>query len=196
MSRLFSLSTREEPAESRVLQIDGEAAAPVFEALSSETARAITAAIYEEPRTASELADSVDTSLQNVQYHLGKLETAGVVTDVGTAHAESGNQMTLYGPAHDPLVIAAQSPEGGVSREVLKDVLGIVGIVGVLSVFAQWIVQQVRVGDGEVSGPTAGPAQQPAGEVLWGLPPGLVVFVVGVMLVAAWAWYRHRYQPT
>lgn len=190
MSRIFSFSTRENPAEEQLIEIGDDAADPVCEALASDTARDVTAAIYQEPRTASELADYVDTSLQNVQYHIGKLETAGIIMDVGTAHAESGNQMTLYGPTHDPLVLVAQSSETKpMSSEQLKDVLGVVGIIGVLSLLAQWIVTRIRATTVEVTFTGPGPEMnQP--DPLWGLPAGLVVFAVGLILVAGWTWYR------
>lgn len=70
-------STRPEPDEgSRIVEIDDQAAGEVFEALSSDTTREVLTAIYDNPGTASEIADVVDTSLQNAKYHLTKLREA------------------------------------------------------------------------------------------------------------------------
>ncbi|MGM0716118.1 MAG: ArsR/SmtB family transcription factor [Halobacteriota archaeon] len=80
-------------------------------ALSSETARRILATLHEEPAPPGELADRVDTSLQNAQYHLAKLEDAGAIEVVGTAYSEKGREMSIYGPADSPLVIFAGEKE-------------------------------------------------------------------------------------
>jgi len=35
--------------------------------------------LYEEPQTASDIAKSLDMSVQNAKYHLDKLEEAGLI---------------------------------------------------------------------------------------------------------------------
>lgn len=82
-------------------------AGDVVSALTSETARELVARIYDEPGTASDLAEDLGTSLQNAQYHLDRLEAAEVVEVVGTWYSKRGTEMDVYGPSNEPLVIVA-----------------------------------------------------------------------------------------
>ena len=95
----------------RVVDLDSEAADDLMAALSSSTARRILAALHEDPAPPAALADRVDTSLQNAQYHLEQLEDAGAIEVVGTAYSEKGREMSVYGPADSPLVIFAGEQE-------------------------------------------------------------------------------------
>jgi DNA-binding transcriptional ArsR family regulator len=94
-----------EEVSSEAVSLDD--AGDVVNALTSETARRLVDRIYTEPGTTSDLAAAVDTSLQNAQYHLDRLEAAGVVEVVGTWYSERGNDMDVYGPSNEPLVIVA-----------------------------------------------------------------------------------------
>ncbi|WP_435095877.1 ArsR/SmtB family transcription factor [Halarchaeum sp. P4] len=125
---------------SRLLGIDEEAADEVFDALSSRTARAILAAVYEEPRPASDLADAADTSLQNTRYHLDSLRDAGLVTVADTWYSERGTEMKVYAPANDSVVVMAGDEETTRSAfDALKRFLGSVGAIG----FGALVVQAV-----------------------------------------------------
>lgn len=94
------------PDEARVVSL-GRGAEAVVEALRSETARNVLAALYEEPTVASALADRVGTSAQNVHYHLTNLRDADLVEVVDTWYSSKGVEMDVYAPAGDPLVLAA-----------------------------------------------------------------------------------------
>lgn len=85
--------------------VDFEDADTIFEALASETARTIVGCLAEEPTTPSILAERVDTSVQNVTYHLRRLTDAGLVETVGTRYSDRGVEMDVYAPASDPVVI-------------------------------------------------------------------------------------------
>lgn len=119
----------------RLVNIDDEETADeVFAALSSETARNILSELYEEPTTASEVAESVDTSLQNARYHLDKLQAAGLVTEVDTWYSSRGTEMTVYAPTNDPLVVTAGGREhAAVLRNAVKRLMGAIGILGLAS---------------------------------------------------------------
>jgi DNA-binding transcriptional ArsR family regulator len=95
----------------RVVGLDSEEADDLMAALSSGTARRVLSELHEEPAPPGELADRVDTTLQNVQYHLEKLEDAGAIEVIGTAYSEKGREMSVYGPADSPLVILAGEEE-------------------------------------------------------------------------------------
>lgn len=108
---MADLLPRKEPVEGscagpRVVSI-GEGADSVVEALRSTTARNVLRALYDEPTVASTLADRVETSAQNVHYHLAKLREADLVEVVGTWYSAKGVEMDVYAPAGDPLVLAA-----------------------------------------------------------------------------------------
>jgi DNA-binding transcriptional ArsR family regulator len=127
-----------EDAGPRVIGVDSEDADEVLSALSSGTARALLAQLHDEPAPPSELADSVGTSLQNVQYHLEKLHGAGAVEVVDTAYSAKGREMDVYAPADQPLVIfAGDDSEGSTLRTALARLLGAVTILGAASVLVQ-----------------------------------------------------------
>lgn len=89
-----------------------EDAGPVLEALASETARAIVAELQYEPATATEIADRIDTSLQNISYHLSDLTETPLVTAIGTRYSEKGREMTVYSTNATALVIGASHDHG------------------------------------------------------------------------------------
>jgi DNA-binding transcriptional ArsR family regulator len=95
------------PQSARVLDIEGVEADRAFEALSSETARRILSHVYEQPSTPPEVRDEVGTSLQNVHYHLGRLEDAELIEPAGTGYSEKGNEMTIYAPKSEAVVLFA-----------------------------------------------------------------------------------------
>ncbi|MFC7227356.1 helix-turn-helix domain-containing protein [Salinirubellus salinus] len=95
------------PESARVLDIEGVEADRAFEALSSETARRILSHIYEQPSTPPEVRDEVGTSLQNVHYHLGRLEEADLIEPAGVGYSEKGNEMTIFAPKSEAVVLFA-----------------------------------------------------------------------------------------
>jgi DNA-binding transcriptional ArsR family regulator len=157
--------TTAEDTEPRVVGVDDEDADALLSALSSGTARALLSALHEEPAPPSDLADRADTSLQNAQYHLEKLEDAGAVEVVDTAYSAKGREMDVYAPADQPLVIFAGEEEKQSSlRAALSRFLGAVGLLGVASLaIQQWFGEGGLLGgsgpasDGE-SGAASGPA--------------------------------------
>jgi len=91
----------------RVVGLDDRESGDVFSVLSSEVARSILTELYRDPATQSELADRVDTSLQNVRYHLDGLTDAGLVEVVDQWYSEKGAEMDVYAPNGGPLVLVA-----------------------------------------------------------------------------------------
>lgn len=76
--------------------VDLDTASSALRALSSETAQSILGALGDGPATTSDLADRVDTSPQNVHYHLENLQAAGLVTEVGTWYSSKGREMPVF----------------------------------------------------------------------------------------------------
>jgi DNA-binding transcriptional ArsR family regulator len=111
MSLLPSSPDVSPDGDPRVVGLDSEEADDLMAALSSTTARRLLAELHDDPAPPGELADRVDTSLQNAQYHLENLEDAGAIEVVGTAYSQQGREMQVYGPADSPLVIYAGEQE-------------------------------------------------------------------------------------
>ncbi len=178
----------------RVIGLDGDDADNLLSALSSGTARNVLAELHDDPDTPSSLADRVDTSLQNVQYHLGNLEDTGLVEVVDTVYSEKGREMKVYAPADRPLVmVAGGDTDAGELQSALTRLLGGVALLGLLSALVQvWL-------RGLPFGTAAGGAEATTQAVTTassggGVPPGLVFFLGGlaVLLVGFAAWYRRR----
>jgi DNA-binding transcriptional ArsR family regulator len=73
--------------------------------VQSETARTILRALIKEPLTASELADMLDMSVENVSYHLGNIEDRNLIEAYDIVYSEKGREMTVYGISRDPLML-------------------------------------------------------------------------------------------
>ena len=176
----------------RVLDVDDAAADAVLDALSSETGRALYRTLFEEPGTASEIARRCDTSVQNVHYHVSNLREAGLIEPIETVYSEKGNEMTVYGPASDPLVLVGNRSLHSQVRQSLTDVVAGVGLLGVASLFVQWGAKQLaaptaRAGTLGPASPTA-PGTDPSGSLAWLVfgvfEPGLLFFCGCLALVA------------
>ena len=89
----------------RVLPLDNDEAGRLINCLTADTARSTLAALQRESATASELADAVGTSLQNVRHHLDSLRDAGLVRVVGTKYSVKGREMKVYGTTEGSLVV-------------------------------------------------------------------------------------------
>jgi DNA-binding transcriptional ArsR family regulator len=85
--------------------IDGDEQTDILQAISSETAREIMGTLKTEPGTASDIADTVEMSVQNVSYHLDRLCEAGLITPVETWYSKKGREMTVYALAAEQLVV-------------------------------------------------------------------------------------------
>ena len=143
-------------ADPRVVGVESDEADEILAALSSETARRLLSELHDRPGPPSELADRVDTSIQNAQYHLDKLEDAGAIEVVDTAYSEKGREMRVYAPADQPLVIFAGDDEEGALRSALSRLLRAVGVVGIGSLLVQSLFGEGLVPGTESGGEDAG----------------------------------------
>jgi len=202
-----------EDADPRVIGLDSEDADDLIGALSSGTARELLTALHEDPATPSKLADRVDTSLQNTQYHLEKLEDADVIEVIDTAYSAKGREMNVYAPANQPLVVFAGGEEKSTGlKAALTRLLGAFAVLGVLSLVVQALAGDLGglFGGGPSFGrPAPGPVEQPVAEnpnntttvetttaatdaatdaadaAAAGIPPGAAFFVGGALVLAA-----------
>jgi DNA-binding transcriptional ArsR family regulator len=198
-------ATAAEEADPRVIGLDSEDADDLLSALSSDTAREVLATLHEEPDTPANVADRVDTSLQNAQYHLGNLEDAGLIEVTDTVYSEKGREMNRYAPADRPLVVfAGPEEESRGLQSALTNLLGAVGILGVASLLVQWYVEGppfgAQTGGADAGGSGGGmgtmstEAAPTAADTAAGLPPGLLFFLGGLLVLAVVgvAWYVRR----
>lgn len=167
---------RGESDESAVVGLDDEAADQVFDALSSRTTRAVLAACYESPRTSAELADVTDTSLQNVSYHVEKLESADLLEPVETRYARDGREATAYGPTREATVVVAG--ERSFIRRLECAVRRLVAPVVLLALASGVVGLWVR-GVDPVLGPMADPL--PSDEAQAAVVPAFLFFLGGVL---------------
>ena len=95
--------------DTRVVTLGTDEAADVCHLLSTDTAPDVLDHLDGEPATTSDVAEALDTSLQNADYHIGRLREAGLVRVVGTWLSSRGTEMDVYAPAHDRVVVATAS---------------------------------------------------------------------------------------
>ncbi|WP_178917504.1 winged helix-turn-helix domain-containing protein [Natronomonas gomsonensis] len=196
------------PDEPKVLDIDGEGADAAFDALGSETARKVLAAIYDEPRTPTEVRESVGTSLQNVHYHLDRLENAGLIEPAGMGYSEKGNEMTVYGPASEAVVLfAGRDNDSSRLRNTLQRLFGLFFVVSLSTlVFAAVsellrpeVAPQPRSDDVGMMAESQSAADAATSSVA-ALDPLLAFFLGGCVVVAAlglvWGIREYRARKT
>jgi DNA-binding transcriptional ArsR family regulator len=156
----------------RILDIHDAGADEVIDSLASETRRAVLRSLFEEPGTPSEIAERVDTSVQNLNYHLTDLTEAGLVEAIDARYSQKGQEMTVYGPANDPIVFVGDEDTRPALERSVREVVTSVALVGVASLFVQWGAE--RIVRPTLRSGTAGPASQPASTA----PPGTLTWLV------------------
>ena len=212
MSQVFPLRSSVElgDREPRLVDMDDERADEVFEALASGTTRRMLSALHEEPRTASDLAGVTNTSVQNAQYHLGKLQDVDLIESVDTWYSERGTEMTVYAPADEALVLFAGEDRSRSLRSLFKRVVGSVGLVALASLLVGAVTGQVveapsppapESSDGagvmttegaDQAARSAADAAGAAGTLDPAVLAGLACFVGGLVVLAAVAGVRYR----
>ena len=131
MGRLLPTRTDasvERTDEPSVLCIDDEATREVLAALSSETAQDIFRLLNEEPATPASLAATLEMSVQNVHYHLERLQEAGLIEVTDTCYSEKGREMDVFVVAPDPtLVFLGTSDDRPALERAFRSMASVVG---------------------------------------------------------------------
>ncbi len=89
----------------RVVHMSDSEAERLFHAFQARTRRNMFVELCRQPQTTSELAETVNRSLQTVQYHLTELEQQELVEPVGSATSVKARQMDVYGPTEIPVIL-------------------------------------------------------------------------------------------
>jgi DNA-binding transcriptional ArsR family regulator len=77
----------------------------LIEALSTDIGRRILTVLHNDAMPPSDIADAVDTSIQNVTYHLDQLQEAGLVAVTDTWYSSRGREMDVYAVKSDPITL-------------------------------------------------------------------------------------------
>ncbi len=176
----------------RVVYIDGASATAIINAIASETARKIMATLHDEPQPPSRIAEAVDTSIANVNYHLDNLQDAGLIEAVDTWYSEKGKEMKVYAPTDDPLVFAGTEERTGKVRSLLQQVGTAMVVLVAASAVVQWFVTGVLIPSHRTEtirkATSAGTIE---GLNLTPIPPGVLFFTGGtfVLSLAVLVWY-------
>lgn len=177
-------------AEPTVVDLGDDGAGELFDALSAETARGLFQRLQESPAHASALAEHTDTSVQNVHYHLEKLEAAGAVEVVDTTYSVKGREMDVYASTASPLVFVADND--GLA-ESLSKFLGASGLLALGSVLVQAFVEALFYPGGPT--PVDGGGRYAAPPLTNVAPPaGLYTFALGLVLLICYALFARRDQ--
>lgn len=177
--------TPEQNGELRTLWLDSEDAGELLSSLASETARSVLTTLHEEPATASEVADRVDTSLQNARHHLNNLQESGLVRVADTRYSSKGREMNVYAPGKDPMVVFVGREGSTGVFDRLKGLLPALGLLAVASLLVQLLVTLSSGPAAPDELPRFGDAVGSGGLAPVGLPPGLVFFAGGLLVAAA-----------
>jgi DNA-binding transcriptional ArsR family regulator len=174
----------EQSGELRTLWLDSEEAGDLLSSIACDTARNVLTALHEQPATASEVADRVDTSLQNARHHLENLQEAGLVRVADTRYSSKGREMNVYAPSEDPMVVfVGREDDGEGLLDSLREFAPVVATLALASLLVQYLhtPSVTSTAAGEI--PRIGQGLGAAGGTA-GLPPG-AVFLAGGLLVLA-----------
>lgn len=182
------MRTRERDPD--LLAIDDGAANDVFSALSSQTARLILTTLYDQPRTASEIADEVETSPQNVNYHLNQLKDCNLIEVAETWYSEQGKDMKVYAPTNQALVLfAGDELKRSSLLDAIKQLIGFIGVFAVLSLIINRLARPKPTQQQDIVG-SVGPN---GGQTPVIIQPGVLFFLGSVVALILFAvWWHHR----
>jgi DNA-binding transcriptional ArsR family regulator len=174
----------EQSGELQTLWLDSEEAGDLLSSIACDTARDLLTTLHEEPATASELAERVDTSLQNARHHLENLQEAGLVRVADTRYSSKGREMNVYGPSENPMVVfVGRQDDGDGLLDSLRQFAPVVATLAIASLLVQSLLTPSATSTAAGELPRIGQSIGTTGGAT-GLPPG-AVFLAGGLLVFA-----------
>ena len=125
------------------IELGSERAEVVLDALSSKTTREIFVELYNNPSTISKISNEREETLQNIKYHIDKLEEARLIEKESEHYSEKGNKMALYAPTNEAVLLVAGVEE---KKQSLKSKLKPLSIPlfagGLLALLSRSILHQ------------------------------------------------------
>jgi len=92
-------------ADQELIGVGDDRTDTILDALSSGTARDILTRLIQEPHTPAELSEEMDTSLQNVHYHIENLHEADAIAEVAVEYSSRGREMSVYTATCQPQIL-------------------------------------------------------------------------------------------
>lgn len=188
--------TQSETDDIRVLSL--EDADEVIGSLRSETSRSILTAIQDEPATASDLAESTDTTIQNVKHHMESLLAADLAEVTDTRYSVKGREMDVYAPVDDRVLVCVGDEDSDLV-DSLEELVGVTAVLGVVSAIVQLSFRATSLTATPETAPRVPNSimAEPTGGLL---SPGLAFFLGGLLvLTIMMLWSRRdrlgRYSP-
>ncbi|GAA0681649.1 ArsR/SmtB family transcription factor [Natronoarchaeum mannanilyticum] len=143
-----SEATVDRGGDPQLICLDDDRADEILAAVQSDTARSVVRALTEKPMTPTEIAESLEMSVENATYHLDNLEEAGLVAVVDTVYSEKGREMAVYGPAEEPLVLFFGSRENDQGlRAAFAEFVPAIGPVAALIAIKEVLGRSLDLGD-------------------------------------------------
>jgi DNA-binding transcriptional ArsR family regulator len=175
----------EQSGELQTLWLDSDEAGDLLSSIACDTARNVLTALHEEPATASEVAGTVDTSLQNARHHLENLQDAGLVRVADTRYSSKGREMNVYAPSEDPMVVfVGRQDDGEGLLDSLRQLAPVVAALAIASLLVQTLLTPSATGTAAGEIPRIGQGLGAAGGAA-GLPPGALFLAGGLLALAA-----------
>lgn len=179
----------------QALNLTGQEADQTFDALSSPTSREVLESLYDEPSTPPQLAEKVDTSPQNVHYHLEKLESADLIEANESTYSSRGIEMDIYEPTSEAVVLLTgrESTTEEIRRLLGRFLLGL-GLLTILTVVIDIFMISMGGGGPVAHDPGPGPSSttgQPLFDDLFGIR-WAIIFVAGLCILLAETWVRYK----
>jgi predicted ArsR family transcriptional regulator len=208
MSSIFPISSEKTVSVEKpeVIELESQRAEVVLDALSSKTTREVFLEIYEQESSISQISDRTDNSIQNVKYHIEKLEESNLIEVARINHTENGNQMKMFCPKSEAVVLlSSQQDKDQALRSAIKKIGSVITASGIVAALLSSMssistnqyereAPSIQSGDATVSGTqgltseTAGTMTDTATDISVGFISGEVgiiipaIFVFGVVI--------------
>jgi DNA-binding transcriptional ArsR family regulator len=190
-----------------VLEPGDERAQKIGKAISSQTANDILQLLSKEPKTATDLTDTLHIPMSTIKYHLDNLLAAGLLEVTETRYSVKGREIKVYG-VRDQLVIVA--PKMTNIRSILLKYASLFAVVvlaslvmfAILPLFqAQPAIMPAPAMKGDGTGTTemfSRPAEAPGSPGILPYAPVLAFFGGGCLVILllflyeAYKWQKER----
>jgi len=134
-----------------VLEPGDERAQKIGKAISSQTANDILHLISDEPRTASELTDTLHIPMSTIKYHLDNLLSAGLLEVRETRYSVKGREIKVYAVRNQLVIVA---PKLANIRSILLKYASLFGVV-ILASLVMLAILPLFQAPPDIAGPPA-----------------------------------------
>lgn len=186
----------------RVVALDQERGDEIVSVLSSDTTRRIYTLVEDRARTPKAIADELDLSIQNVHYHLQKIQDVGLVETNGFEYSEKGREMKIYEPVHDELIICSDQEARDRLDRLLRRLIDGTMVAAVLAASSHLVLTRILGIGPDRSNSVAAPAphsgaaaSETTTSVPWWEFPSIWILsavLFATLVYATWQYYQER----